>query len=142
MDPWSLISAMLYFLCPIYRFNNFTLVCPYIWQPYLRWVSKRAWYIVLSKGNLTKYLIFERRQFALFSFSLRFSRWYLNVRCSSSISPRYFVLQMIFIFCPLILKFMFLVIFLFLDLKKLSYVLPEFNKILFALNHSTICLRS
>ena len=40
---------------------------------------------------------------------LRFSRWYLNVRCSSSISPRYYVLQIIFIFCPLTLKFKFLV---------------------------------
>ena len=32
---------------------------------------------------------------------LRFSRWYLIVRCLSSVSPRYFVLQVIFIFCPL-----------------------------------------
>ena len=84
--------------------------CPHIWHSYLRWVSKRAWCIILSKENVTKYLIFGRRQFALFSFSLKFSRWFLNARCLSSISLRYFVLQMIFVFCWLILKFMFLVI--------------------------------
>ena len=103
-------------------------------------IKKGIIYTVLSKGNLTKYLIFERRQFALFSFSLRFSRWYLNVRCLSSISPINLVLQMIFIFCPLVLKFIFLVIFLCVDLKKINSVLPEFNKILFALSHVTICL--
>ena len=50
--------------------------------------------------------------------------------------PRYFVLQSIFIFCPLILKFIFWVIFLFLDLKRTSSVVPVFNEILFALSHS------
>ena len=49
--------------------------------------------MVLRKGNLTKYIFFDRRQLALFSFSLRFSRRNFNVRCSSSISPGYFVLQ-------------------------------------------------
>ena len=46
-----------------------------------------------------------------------------------------------FIFCPLILKFMFFVIFLSLDLNRTSFDLPEFKDILFAFSHSAIDFR-
>ena len=79
VDPWNLSSAMLYFvsflLLQQFYFGFVPIFDTHIFGEY-------------QKGHLK---IFERRQFALFSFSLRFSRWCLNVRCSSSISPIYFV---------------------------------------------------
>ena len=50
--------------------------------------------------------------------------------------------EIVFIFCPLVLKFMFLVILLSLDLNRTGSILPEFKDILFAFNHSTIYFRS
>ena len=50
--------------------------------------------------------------------------------------------EIVFIFCPLVLKFMFLVILLSLDLNRTGSILPEFKDILFAFNHSTIDFRS
>ena len=52
---------------------------------------------------------FKYKQFALFSFNLIVSRWYLKERFSSKKRPKYFVLLSIFIFCPLFLKFIFLI---------------------------------
>ena len=41
--------------------------------------------IILFAMSGIWHLILDRRQFALFSYSLRFFKWYLNVKCSSSV---------------------------------------------------------
>ena len=123
------------------------LIAPFLFwsqilHPHLRCGSKIAKYIVLSRGALTQGLIFDSKQFAIVSFHLIVSRLYLKERFSSRKKPKYFVLLSIFIFCPLILKFMFLMIFLFFDLNRRNSVLYAFSNILLALSHITIFLRS
>ena len=90
-----------------------------------------------------EYLILDRRQFALFSFSLRFCKWYLNVKCSSSINPRYLVWEVIFIFTyskvDVFGKFF---AFRCKLLFRTSSILPEFRDILFDFSHSIIEFRS
>ena len=105
-----LFNCVYFWALLLYRGN---VIHIQIWHPYLRRRSKIAKYIVQSKGTLTKCLILNSKQFALFSFNLIVSRWYLKERFSSKKRPKYFVLLSIFIFYPLFLKFIFLIFLVF-----------------------------
>ena len=76
---------------------------------------------------------FKYKQFALFSFNLIVSRWYLKERFSSKKRPKYFVLLSIFIFCPLFLKLIFLIFLGFFYLNRTNSVLSTFSNICYLL---------
>ena len=98
--------------------------------------------MVLSSSGEVEYLIFANSPVAVLSLVFNVFMCNVHVRCSSNIRPRYFVLVVILIFCPLILKFIFLVIVFRLGLNIIISVLSTFNKILFALSQCTVSFRS
>ena len=98
--------------------------------------------MVLSSSLEVEYLIFASSPLALLTLVFNVFMCNVHVRCSSNIRPRYFVFAVILIFCPLILKFIFLVIVFRLGLNIIISVLSTFNEILFALSQCTISFRS
>ena len=114
---------------------------PNSWQLYRRWGSKIAEYIVFKNSELTWYLILAKRPFALLSLSFIVCICSLNVRCWSSFKHKYLASLAIFIFYPLILKFMFFYFYFFV-LKRIISVFPVFNEVLFALSQWTMFLWS
>ena len=88
-------------------FMTWVWVCPYSWQSYRRWDSKIAEYIVFKSFKSKWYLILGKRIFPLLSLTFFVSMCCLNVRCWSSFKHKFFASLTIYIFCPLILKFVF-----------------------------------
>ena len=139
--PWSLEFLLLCFVFfQLIQYIHF--VFDPIFDNHILSVNQRLHNILFAVRGIWHNLILDRSQFTLFNFSLRFCKWYLNVKCSSSNNQRHLIWEIIIIFCPLILKFTFLVIFLSLDLDRTSSVLPEFKDILFAFSHSAIDFKS
>ena len=116
--------------------------CPHSWQPYRRWDSKIAEYIVFKSFESTWYLILAKSLFSLLSLSFVVSMCCLSVRCWSNFKPKYLTSLTILIFCPLILKFICFLISIFFVLKTIISVLLVFNEILIALSQWTMFLRS
>ena len=140
--PLKLIIRSALFQIFSMLFMTWDWICQHSWQPHQRWNSNIAEYIVFKSFESTWYLILAKRPFALLSLSCIVSMCCLNVRCWSSFKPKYLASLRIFIFCPLILKFIYFLISIFFVLKSIIFVWPIFNKILFALIHSIIFLRS
>ena len=140
--PLKLITRSALFQIFSMLFMTWVWICHHSWQPHQRWNSNIAEYIVFKSFESTWYLILAKRPFALLSLSCIVSMCCLNVRCWSSFKPKYLASLRIFICCPLILKFIYFLISIFFVLKSIIFVWPIFNKILFALIHSIIFLRS
>ena len=110
---WIPIQSALFW---IFSMLSMTWVwaCPHSCQLYQRWNSKIAEYIVFKSFESTWYLILAKRLFVLLSLSFIVSVCCLNVRCWCNFKPKYLASLTIFIFCPLILKFICFLISIFL----------------------------
>ena len=106
--------------------------CPHSWQPYRRWDLKIAEYIVFKSFESTWYLILAERLFSMLSLSSIASMCCSNVRCWSNFRPNYLASVAIFIFCPVILKFICFFTSTFFVLKRIISVLLVLSEILFA----------
>ena len=84
----------------------------------------------------------ERNPIALMSLGMRFLKCVSQVRESFRYTPRYLTLVAVFIFCPLTLKTMCLVIIVCLCLNIIISVLLVFNEILLLLSHWQRCFRA
>ena len=76
--------------------------------------------------------------FSTFTFSFTVSIWFLKIRYSSIIIPKYFFYFIMFIFCPLIWKFMFFIIIILCALKRTISVFLVLREVLFAFSQWAI----